>query len=811
MKSIERVWQDLRFGCRQLGATPGYAAIAILTIAAGIGACTAMFSVVNGVLLRPLDLPHPDRLVLVGTSDLQGGGFTGATPGDYLEWARQATVFENLSFSFNRAYNLSIGGKVHPVNAVCVTANYFPTCGVPALLGRTFLPEENTAGRQFVAVLNQAIWQQQFGGRADVINQQILLNGQAYTIVGVMPDRPIARPVVYTPLVFSAEQREDFGAHDFSPLGRLKPGVSLAQAQTEMTIIAARIAAARPSTNKGEGAMVIPPLQRTTDGVRNQLLVLFGAVGFLLLIACVNVANLSLVRANARKREMAVRFALGASRGRIFQQLVCESLLTSVSGGILGALLAFVLTHALANFAAKFVPRSNEISIDGSVLGFTCVLAVLAGFSLGSFSAFQVIFGRTAGSLKDADRSASGGRDKQRTSAALIVVEIALALMLLAGTGLLVRTLGAMQRADLGMKADNVYGTGFTLNSGDKYGSPQRVTAFTDRALERLTAMPGIQAMAFATAVPISGQMNEYFALEGQSTDTIEHLAQADWNTVTPDYFRALSIPLLQGRGFARQDLPGAPRVAIINQAMARSYFPGKDPIGQRIMILTMANRPDVWREIVGVVGDVKSGALDKVHPQVYEPLAQDPIPSQNPLAPLILIMRTAGPSATLGSMVRDAFHDVEPDLLVGSLQPYDLLIESTWGQQKFSLILFSLFSGVALLLAAVGIYSVMAYAVSQRTREIGIRIALGALPWQILELIFSRGLKLLVAGLALGMAGSIATTRLLGSLLYQTSPYDPLTFAAIAVLLAVVALLACWIPARRATRVDPIVALRCE
>ena len=806
MPVLEHLVQDLRQALRQLRKAPGFATFSILSVAIGIGSCTALFSIVDSVLLRPLDFPQSERIMLLNETDsLNGAAIDSVTPGVYLDWLKQTTVFENIAAGHGRSYHAMVAGRATSIGAQCITPNYFSVFGIEPILGRVFRPDEATAGKQHVVILSYRCWQKQFGGRDNVIDETLELDGQAFTIVGVMPDNLIWNPLVFTPAVFSAADRADYGSHSLLSIGRLKPGVSVKRARSEMDLVSAGIAHEHPDTNKGHGAHVTPILEAMTSNVRMQLLVLLGAVGLVLLIACVNVANLLLARANSRQKEIAVRAALGASRGRIVQQFLCESFLIALAGGTLGVLTALGSMGVLVRFAGQLVPRAKEISLNGTACATACGLMLLAGFGCGLVPALQAIRGDMTEALKEAGRNASSGRKRQGLRAALVMAEIALALILLAGAGLLARSLLAMQEADQGFKTRNLYVYNLTL-TGPKYDPSTKTAAFVDEAISRIAALPQVHSVAFSHGLPSMGIDGLLFATAAQSAVAASSLPDANAYAITPDYFKAMSIPLVRGRRFTSQDAAGVSPVVIINQNLAQKYFPNVDPVGKRLMVLTMANTPDVWREIVGVVGDVRAyGPQSTIGPQLYEPLAQ------HPSGDLSLVVRAQEPASALPGAVRDVIHSLDPNLPFGTIYPYDRQIESYWSKQRFSLILFSLFSGVALLLSGIGVYGVIAYSVNQRTNEIGIRMALGAQSGDVLRLILGTGAKILALGLLIGAAGSLAATRLLQSLLFATSPYDPLTFLAVGGLLGFVALLACWFPARQATKVDPMTALRCE
>lgn len=798
---------DLFYAARQLRLAPGFAITAILTIAIGVGACTALFSVVNGVLLRPLRFTEPERIVsLVETRPPQRQRIPPA-PGAYLDWVEQTRTFAHLAAISGRGFNIRLDDRVVGVPGQAITTSYLPVLGIEPVLGRNFRPEEEAPGNDGVALLSYGAWQARFGGRADVLNQTIVLNDKPHTIVGVLPDRDmIWNGFVFVPLSFGATARTDYGSHGgFGAIARLKPGITVAQAQTDLDVVSERIARAHPESNLGHGAHVETLLNTITADVRRQLLVLLGAVGLVLLIACVNVASLFVARATARQREIGVRAALGASRGRIVRQFLAESLLVCSLGGALGTLLAYGTMGAITRFVSAYVPRTGEIAVDGTVLATSFGLILLAGTGVGLMPALQFTRGDLTDTLKDAGRGSSAGRKRQRLHASLVAVEIALAMMLLAGAGLLARSLSALQRADQGFSGRDVFTSGIGLQ-GNKYSSGDQRRAFWEEVMARVGVLPDVATVALSNGMPSMGVRGLLFHVVGTPEVPVKDAPNTQAYIVSPDYFQALGIPLLRGRGFTAQDRTGAPRVVIINQELARRHFANANPIGQRLMIMTMADKPDAIREIVGVVGDVRpNGPQSGLHPQVYEPLAQ------HGNSFVTLIVKARGPAPALPATVGDVMKALDPDLPFRNLRPYESALAGSWFRHRFSLILFSVFSTLALVLAAIGIYGVMSYAVNQRTQEIGIRMALGANVRDVLALVFGRGARIVAVGVTLGIAGSLAFARLLQTLLYNTTPSDPLTLGAVAALLAIVAFLACWIPARRAAKVDPMTALRSE
>lgn len=804
---LEHFFGDLRYAARQLRKAPGFSLTGLLTIALGIGTCTALFGVVHGVLLRPLPFPEPDRIVAVEETRPPGARGIPPSPGVYLDWREQTNVFAHLAANAGRGFNVRQDGRVINVPGQAISANFLPVLGVEPVLGRNFIPEEETPGKNRVALLSYGAWQSHFGGRADVLNQTITLSDQPHTIVGVLPDRDLQwNGFVFVPLVFAPEHRTDYGTHGgFGALARLKPGVTLAQAQAQMDFVSQNIARANPATNAGYGARVEPLLRTLTGHVRFQLWVLLGAVGFVLLIACVNVASLLLARASARQREIAVRAALGASRGRIVLQFLVEGVLLSVMGGALGTALAYASMGVVARFVAHYVPRTEQITVDGKVLAVSLGLMLLAGVVVGLLPALQFTRGDLADPLRDAARGSSAGGRRHRLRAGLVALEIALALILLAGTGLLARSLAALQRADQGFDGRHVYTRGVGL-SGNRYDTPEKRSAFFTALSDRVAALPDVVAVAWSNGLPSQGVRGLLFHVVGTPEVPVKDAPHTEAYIISPDYFRALTIPLLRGRNFTVHDREGTPRVCIISEELARRQFPGADPIGQRLMIMTMADTPDAIREIVGVVGSVRpAGPQSALRAQVYEPLAQ----YRNSFLTLTVKTRQAAP--TLPAAVSEIAQALDPDLPFRAPRAYNEVLEGQWFRQRFSMILFTLFSVIALTLAAIGIYGMMSYAVSQRVQEIGIRMALGAKTRDVVALVFGSGLRIVALGVAAGLAGAVAFARLLETMLYQTSPADPATLGAVALLLAGVALLASWVPARRATKLDPMIALRAE
>jgi putative ABC transport system permease protein len=803
---IRGILEDLRYAFRQLGKSPGFTTVAVVTLALGIGACAAIFSVVNSVLLRPLAFPEPDRVVAVTETFLPRFPEFSTAPGKYFVWQKQSKTIARFAAIRGASYNLTGKGEPVRLEAARLTASVLETYQVTPLLGRNFTAEEDTPGKNDVVILSHGLWQRQFGGRPDVLSQTIQLDGRSHTVVGVMPRQsPLPQKAeIFAPMAFADNDRTNFGGHFVRTFGRLAPGVTVEQASSEMNLIADRIGQQYPEA-KGWALKLAPMLEQAVGEVRPILLSLLGAVGLLLLIACANVANLLLARATGRSREIAVRLALGASSGRIVRQLLVESLVLAVLGGLLGVLVAQGGLQAMLAMAPESLPRAKDIAVDGRALGFTFALALVTGVAFGLVPAFQASRVQLQETLKESSRSTSEGGRKQRLRGALVVGEVAVALTLLAGAGLLMRSFALLASVSPGFQAPGALVASVNL-PGQKYQGGERKTAFLDQVLARLAALPGVVVVGAAQHVPFAGgQEMRGVEIEGRKTVDVQSMPVTNHYTVTAGYFRAMGIPLLRGRAFAESDRASTTRVAIINENMARKLFPGEDPLGKRI---TISNGPDRWRQIVGIAGDVKPDKLDGVVPlQTYEPYAQQPGTNIN------LVLRSAaedgGASGGLPAAVRAAVHGVDPEQPVAKIRPMTDVVAESIGRQRFAMFLFAVFSGVALFLAAIGIYGVMAYSVSQRTAEIGIRMSLGAQTGDVLRLVMGQGGRLIALGIGTGLLLALGLTRLLDSMLFGVPTYDPPTFVAIAMVLATVAAAACLVPAGRATRVDPLTALR--
>ena len=797
---------DLRFALRQLAKAPGFTAVALLTLALGIGACTAIFSVVNGVLLRPLDYPQPEQLAILRETNLPEFSEFSVSPPNFLDWEKQLKSFRHLAAAAGAPLNLTGDGEPQRLIGVKATAHYFEVYGVQPVLGRTFLPEEDAPGKDKVVVLSHPLWQRVFGGAADVLGRSLQLNGEPYTVIGVTPPGFVSqnKTDAWVPMAFAADEtaNDNRGAHYLNVTGRLKPGVSAGQADAELKVLSAQLAKQYPDSNKGWGAFVMPLLEYSVKDARRVIYILLGAVGCVLLIACANVANLLLARATARHREISIRAALGAGRARLIRQLLTESVLLALAGGGAGLLLARWGLDLLLALAPANLPRTADIHLYGTVLAFSLALSVATGLVFGLAPAWLAARTDVNEALKQGSRGSTEGGARGRLRSLLVVLEVAFALLLLAGAGLLGRSFERLAHVNPGFIPEDATVIRLTLPA-KKYAQPASQVAFADALLARLSALPGVKAAGLTHALPLVGDWVLGFTIDGRPPVAPSDQPNTNYYAVTPDYFRAMGIRLVRGRLFNERDDAKAPHVALINETLARQYFPHEDPIGKRINI---TNGPDTWREIVGVVADVTQYGLDRATTnQSYEPYAQKPYTGLN------IVIRTEGPTGALLAALRPAVYAVDKDQPVGSILALEDILADSIARQRFATLLLGVFSAVALVIAAVGIYGVMAYNVTQRTGEIGIRLALGAQPRDVLRLVFAQGGKLVGLGLLLGLAAALAGGRLLESMLYKTSPYDPVTLGAITLLLGAVAALACLLPARRATKVDPMIALRAE
>jgi predicted permease len=816
---METLLQDIRYGIRMIAKSPGFAAIVILTLALGIGANTALFSVVNGVLLNPLPYQQPDRLVAIYSKSKDFPQSSISYP-NFLDWVRAQRSFSSIAAYREEDYNLTGMGEPERVAAEMISADFFSVLGVNPVAGRLFHAEEDLVGAQPVALISGGLWKRKFGSSPDAVGKTLTLNGVGYTVVGVVPadfryqSGNFHNADVYVPLGQWNDStfRDRRAGMGMDAVGRLNAGVTLQQAHADMDSIAQRLSDAYPDADKGSGITLLPLKQDVVGNIQPFLLVLLTAVGFVLLIACVNVANLLLARSTGRTREFAIRTALGAGRGRVIGQLLTESLVLSFAGGALGLLLAAWGTQAGIKLLPEALPRAQSVQIDSRVLLFTLAATVLAGIFFGLAPALKTSREDLHGTLKEGGRGSSSGR--QRVQGFFVVVELAMALVLLVGAGLMIRSLAKLWSVNPGFDPHNTIT--FNLSYPTNLGStPDAIRASMRQLHEAVAAVPGVEAASLtAGSMPMSGDSELGFWIEGQPKPT----SPADSKTalfyaVEPEFLKSMAIPLERGRFLTPQDNEHSPFVIVIDDQFAKLYFAGQDPIGQRVNFTIL----DKSAEIVGIVGHLKQWSLDgdarsPVQAQFYLPIYQ--IPDQ--FMPLLargaqFVARTQAAPELEMSPIRQALQKVNAQIVTYDIRTLDEIITRSLAARRFSMILLGIFAALALVLSCVGIYGVISYLVGQRTHEIGIRMALGAQRRDVLRLILGQGAKMALIGVAVGVAGSLALTRLMSKLLFGVSVYDPITFLAVAALLILVALAACYIPARRAMRVDPMVALRYE
>jgi predicted permease len=810
--------QDVRYALRQLRKSVGFTVVAVVTLALGIGANTAIFSVVNGVLLRPLQFPDPGRLVRVWhvppAKSFPGMPTFSVSAANYLDWERQNHVFEGMAIYTFHGFTLTGSDKPEQVDACAATAGFFSTLGVQPLLGRGFTPEEDQPGRSNVVVLSHRLWQEHFGSNPGIVGHDIKLDGQGYLVAGVMPASfqfpDFAQ--MWTPMAWTDKEKAVRGEHHSVVIARLKPGIDLKQAQAEMNTISSRLEQQYPEDDKGWGALVVPLHEDMVSDVKPALLVLLGAVGFVLLIASVNVANLALARTFSRQKEIAIRTALGASSVRVLRQILTESVLLALAGGALGLIWAHSGVRLIMAFLADRLPHSTQVGLDAKVLGFTAAISVGTGILAGVLPALRLTRTNVSQSLKQGLGRTDAASSGNRTRSILVVSEVALSLILLVGAGLMIRSFRNLHGVNPGFDSHNVL-TMTAMVSRAKFSTPDQQINFFEQVLQRVRTLPGVESAGVVDDIPLdNGGSHQPIAIEGRPTLPMSEQPEVDVRLISSGYLSALHIPLLRGRDFSDSDLVGRPAVILISESMAREFWPGENALGKR---LTLTFSADKVREVVGIVGDVKLDGLDQTRPSatLYVPLDQMSLPSTGGWNsfPMTLAVRSGSSSAGLVSAVSNAVHDVDREMPLRDILTMDDLVANSLTQQRFNMLLLGAFAGLALLLAGVGIYSVLSYSVRRSVREIGIRMALGAQLSEVLRSVVLEGMKPTLLGVAIGAGGALALGRVLSGMIYGVRATDPLTFLAVAVLLAVIALLASFIPAYRATKVDPMVALRYE
>jgi putative ABC transport system permease protein len=806
--NFDTVRQDIHYAIRRLLKSPGFTLVAVVTLGLGIGANSAIFSVVNGVLLQPLPYPEPDRLV--GMYHVTEGDRAPMSGPNFLDVMRAARSLENGAAVTRSRLILTGEGEPVRLEGARVSASLFNVLRVRPILGRTFNADENTPGRTNVAVLSHGLWEQRFGSDRGVIGRRIQLDGESTEVIGVMPagfsfpaDRDVWLPIEYDGSFVSKSR----GAWYLTVVGRLKPGVTPEQSAAEIETIGRNLAKQYPDENGTIGMTTVPLHEALVRNVRRSVLVLLGAVGFVLLIACANVANLLLARAAARESEMAIRTALGAGRARLIRQLLTESVILAICGAALGLLLAIWGVAFLTGMQPQGVPRLEAVRIDGTVIAFTIVVALVTGVLFGLVPAVHVTSG-LATSLKEGGRGAVSSRGGSRMRGTLVIAEMALAVMLLAGAGLLIRSFVRLQAVDPGFAPEQTLS--FELILPDtRYKEDAPRVAFFDRLLPELRGLPGVRSAGAVMGLPLSGMaFNISFAIAGRPPVPPAQQPAMEVRVASADYFSTIGIPIKRGRAFADTDREGTPRVVLLTESAARQYFPGEDPLGKKITLGwgKGPGKPRAGGEVVGIVGDVKDAGLNEPNPaEIYLPLRQWPVSAMS------VVIRTTTPPTALAEAVRKAVYAVDPNLPVANMRTLDQIVSKSISQPRFYMTLLAIFAAVALVLAAIGIFGVLSYGVAQRTREIGIRMALGAQEATVVTLVVRQALMLVLTGVIAGTLAALFLSQTMTKMLFDVAPTDPATFGGVAALLVAIALLASYLPARRAARVDPIVALRTE
>ena len=809
--------QDFRYAVRQYRKNLGFTAVAVITLALGIGANTAIFSVVNGVLLRPLTFKDPGRLVRVWhvppAKSFPGMTTFSVSAANYLDWERQNHVFERMAIYSYHGFTLTGGDKPEQIDACAVTSGFFATLGIQPVLGRAFTPEEDQPGRSNVVVLSHRLWQEHFGSNPNIVGQNIAMDGGSYLVAGVMPASfqfpDFAQ--MWTPMAWTDKERAVRGEHHSVVIARLAAGVDVKQAQAEMNTISSRLEQQYPEDDKGWGAVVVPLHDDLVSDVRPALLVLLGAVAFVLLIASVNVANLALARTFSRQKEIAIRTALGASTTRVLRQIFTESVLLALAGGALGLTYAHAGVLLIMAFLADKIPHSIEVGLDAKVLGFTAGISLFAGMLAAVLPALRLTRADVNQSLKQGLGRTDANSSGQRTRSILVVSEVALSLILLVGAGLMIRSFQELHGVNPGFDSHNVI-TMTAMVSRAKFPDPAQQVRFFEQVLQRVRALPGVESAGVVDDIPLdNGGSHQPVAIEGRPMVPMSEQPEVDVRLVSAGYMNAMRIPIVRGRDLRDTDIAGRPAVILISESMARQFWPGEDALGKR---LTLTFFPDSVREVVGIVGDVKLDGLDQTRPSaaLYFPLDQISVPSSGGWNsfPMTLVVRS-GSASGMVSALSNAVHEVDREMPLRDILTMDTLVANSLTQQRFNMLLLGAFAGLALLLAAVGIYSVLSYSVKRSVRDIGIRLALGARLGDVMRMVVFEGMKPTLLGVAIGVVGALALGRVLSGLIYGVKPTDPVTFLIVTILLALIALLSCILPAYRATKVDPMVALRYE
>ena len=812
------ILQDIRFGSRQLLKNPSFTALAVVTLALGIGANTAIFSVVNGILLRPLPFKDPDRLVRVWhtppAKSFPGMTFFSVSAANYFDWQRDNHVFEHMAIYNYRGLTLIGVAQPLQVDASAVSSGFFETLGVTPMLGRIFSPEEDQPGHTNVVVLSYRFWQEHLGANPEIVGHNITMDGQNYLVAGVMPEsfRFPEFAQMWTPMGWTDKERAVRGEHHSVVIARLKPGIALSQAQAEMNTISSRLEQLYPADDKGWGALVVPLHKDLVKDIQPALLVLLGAVAFVLLIACANVANLALARTFNRRKEIAIRTALGAGFARVLRQILTESLILALVGGTLGLIAAPFGQSLILAFLGNQLPGAITVHLDLKVLAFTACISALTGIFAGVLPALRLAKSDVNQALKQGLGRTDTSSGSHATRRVLVVAEVALSLVLLVGAGLMIRSLQQLQSVAPGFESHGVL-TMTAAIARAKFPQPTQFVNFFEQVLQRVRTLPGVEAAGVIDDIPLDQNgSHQPIAIEGQPEVAMADQPEVDVRLISAGYMRAMRIPLLRGRDFGDQDVNGRPASILISESMARRFWPGENPLGKR---LTLTFSPEHIREVVGVVGDVKLDGLDQSRPStaLYVPL--DQVSASGPDGwnsfPLTLVVRSATAPGSMVSAVTNAIHEIDGTVPVRDIFTMDDVVANSLSQPKFNMLLLGTFAGLALLLAAIGIYSVLSYSVRQRVPEIGIRLALGARMGDVLRMVVVEGIKPTLLGAAIGTVAALGLGRLVASLIFQVRPADPLTFIAVAAVLAVIALLACIVPAYRASKVDPVIALRNE